>query len=103
MIRNRRLWNEILEDLIVNTEVEISESAKLLRSLTATGVKSDGRIVTEVNTEVNSVDWVSAIWMGEKEEEEEEEEESRKRVKEEEERERASDTARLIVIHGASE
>ena len=55
-MRNRIRSKETVQDVMVNTEVELSEPFKLESSLSITVLVSEGRIVTEVYMEVNSVD-----------------------------------------------
>ena len=56
VMRNRRRSKETVQDVMVNTDVEVSASLRLESCLSITVLVSEGRIVTEVYMEVNSVD-----------------------------------------------
>ena len=53
---NRIRSNETVQEVIVNRERDVFESEKFLSSFSITVVEPEGRIVTEVNSEVNAVD-----------------------------------------------
>ena len=56
VMRNRRRSKETVQDVMVNTDVDVSESLRLQSCLSITVLVSEGRIFTEVYREVNSVD-----------------------------------------------